>query len=317
MRGVGLVGAVEAFCEAGYRFVRVLGTSAGAVVGALLAALEQAGEPASGLVALMDGFDDAKLATSGPLGRIPVIGEPAEFLLGHSLYQNGYLRSFVGDHLAALGVRTFADLALDPKSPEGADVAGLAPSQRYRLAVTATDLTHRRAVVLPWDLPEYGLDPGSHPVVDAVLASAAIPFVFPPGRLKSATGVSVLVDGGVLDDLPLATLDATSARPPPWPTFALSLGGTVPGRSPLGPGPLTEVVALVETLLAGRESRPLAEPCTADRVVSIAASGVSPLDFGLTTAQRGQLLEAGRHAAADFLDTWSFEAWLDRCGHQR
>lgn len=317
VRGVGLVGAVDSFNQAGYRFARVLGTSAGAVVGAFVAALQQAGQPPSELVALMNSFDYSKLATPGVLGRIPVIGEPAEVLLGHSLYQDAYLRSFLTDHLSALGVRTFADLALTPDGPEGADVAGLASSQRYRLAVTVTDLTHRRAAVLPWDLPEYGIDPGSYSVVDAVLASTAIPFVFPPGHLRGAGGVSTLVDGGLLDDVPIGTLDATVQRPPPWPTFALSLGGLAPAHSSLGFGLLAEGVALVETLLAGTESRHLAEPCTADRVVTIAASGVSPLDFGLSAAQRASLLAAGRQAATAFLATWDFPAWLRRCGNQR
>jgi NTE family protein len=316
VRGVGLVGAVQAFDEAGYRFLRVLGTSAGAVVGAFLAALEQARRPVSELVALMGGLDFARLATPGSLGRVPLIGEPAELVLGRSLYQDAYLRSFLGDHLSALGVRTFADLALNPRGPEDAEVAGLAPSQRYRLAVTVTDLTHRRAAVLPWDLPEYGLDPGSYSVVDAVLASTAIPFVFPPGRLKGSGGISTLVDGGVLDDVPIATLDATVERPPPWPTFAISLGGLAPAHSRLGSGLLADAVALVETLLAGRESRHLAEPCTAERLVTIAASGVSPLDFGLSAAQRSKLLAAGREAATAFLATWNFEAWLSRCASQ-
>jgi NTE family protein len=179
-----------------------------------------------------------------------------------------------------------------------------------------TDLTHRRAAVLPWDLPDYGLDPGSYSVVDAVLASTAIPFLFPPVRLKGAGGESTFVDGGVLDDVPIATLDATVERPPPWPTFALSLGRLVPAESRPGPGLLGEGVALVETLLAGSESQHLAEPCTAERVVTIATSGMSPLDFELSAAKRSQLIEAGREAAGAFLATWNFEEWLSRCGSQ-
>ena len=41
VKGIGLVGAVEALMEGGYTFYRVAGTSAGAIVAALLAALTQ------------------------------------------------------------------------------------------------------------------------------------------------------------------------------------------------------------------------------------------------------------------------------------
>ena len=43
VRGIGLVGAVDALAAAGYRFPRVAGTSAGAIVASLIAALQAAG----------------------------------------------------------------------------------------------------------------------------------------------------------------------------------------------------------------------------------------------------------------------------------
>ncbi|HEY1441635.1 MAG TPA: patatin-like phospholipase family protein, partial [Mycobacterium sp.] len=47
VRGIGLVGAVDALAAAGYEFPRVAGTSAGAIVASLVAALQAAGEPLS------------------------------------------------------------------------------------------------------------------------------------------------------------------------------------------------------------------------------------------------------------------------------
>src|SRR6185312_6685049 len=49
IRGIGLVGAVHTLAAAGYQFPRVAGSSAGAVVAALIAALQVAGEPLSRL----------------------------------------------------------------------------------------------------------------------------------------------------------------------------------------------------------------------------------------------------------------------------
>jgi NTE family protein len=47
VKGVALAGALQPFGDAGYSFARIGGTSAGAIVGAVLAALQQRGEPVS------------------------------------------------------------------------------------------------------------------------------------------------------------------------------------------------------------------------------------------------------------------------------
>lgn len=324
VRGVGLVGAVEVLAEAGYVFPRVVGTSAGALVAAFVASLTQRGDPLSDLSGLLDRLDYSRLADPPLLGRLPVVGQTVEIASGRTLYQGRYLRDFVTTQLANLGVHTFADLAL----PEDGETSRLAASQRYRLAVTVGDLTRHREAVLPWDLPEYGIEPDGYPVADAVLASSAIPFVFPPVRLAAAGGPSELVDGGVLDDVPVTPLDSSSPQPPPVPNLVLSLGGLVPssaGRGALaarripslgGPGKVVdEVVDLVETLLAGGESRALADPCTKARTIRIDASGVSALQFDISAAQRRQLVDKGRSAATDFLQGWDFNRWLERCGN--
>src|SRR6266705_5775254 len=49
VKGIGLAGAVLALDEAGYRFRRVAGTSAGAVAAAIIAALNKTGQPLSKL----------------------------------------------------------------------------------------------------------------------------------------------------------------------------------------------------------------------------------------------------------------------------
>ena len=316
VRGVALVGALRALDDAGYRVVRVLGSSAGAVVGAFVTALVAAGAPMSRLSELMDAFDLRRLAEPTVLDRVPLVGEPLSVLVHHAIYRGGYLHSFVSEHLAALGVRTFADLALPTSGPEAGESLDLAPSQRYRLAVTVTDLTLRREAVLPWDLPQYGIEPGSFSVADAVVASAAIPFLFPSFRIAGRDGASVVVDGGVMDNLPIGTLDATTLRPPPWPTWAISVGGPLPQRGRSPGNPLAEAIALVETLIAGGEARHVADPCTAERIIAIAAAGVSPLDFNLDTTERDTLLAAGQTAATKFLARWDFNAWLSRCGQQ-
>jgi hypothetical protein len=54
--------------------------------------------------------------------------------------------------LAALGVHTFGDLRRD----DPGDDPALAPSQRYRLVVTTTDVTRGRLLRRPWDYLDRG-----------------------------------------------------------------------------------------------------------------------------------------------------------------
>lgn len=299
VRGVGLVGALIGLDGAGFAFEQILGTSAGAVVGAFLAALVHKGRPVSDLLGIMDTFQPGKLAARWPVGHVPVVGDPLALLVDGALYQDKYLRHFVTSGLKDLGIETFGDLVID---------AGAEPVQKYRFAVTTTDLTRRRGAVFPWDLAAYEVGPDDYPVVDAVLASAAIPFVFPAQKL----GSSVLVDGGVLEDLPIGTLDASTPRPATIANLAISLGALVSDGHQ--PGNLfAQSIALVETLLAGAEARQIAEPCTAERIITVPAAGVSPLDFGMSLSQRDSLVHAGEEAARAFAKTWDFAGWQSRC----
>lgn len=299
VRGVGLVGALVALDEAGFAFEQVVGTSSGAVVGAFLAALVQGRKPVSDLVAIMNSFEPAKLGQRWPVGHVPVAGDALSLLVDGAVYQDRYLRHFVAVGLKALGVEKFGDLVVRTDAE---------PARRYRLALTTTDLTLRRGAVLPWDLSDYGVDPDDYLVVDAVLASAAIPFVFPAQKL----GRSVLVDGGVLEDLPIGVLDANTPQPALVANLAVSLGAlATSGRRP--DNLFAQSIALVETLLAGAEARHIAEPCTAERIITVPAAGVSPLDFDMTSSQHDELVQAGQEAARSFAATWDFATWQSRC----
>src|SRR5918996_1632812 len=225
VKGIGLVGATATLARAGYTFPRVAGTSGGAVVAAFLVPLQRAGEPVQRLEDVARSVDYRRLRDRGVIGR--AAGPLARLVDAFSLavdeggFEGDYLRTWVRGALGDLGVRTFGDLrADDPDS-------GLPPNQRYSLLVTASDVSRKRFVRLPWDYPLYGLDPDEQEVADAVRASASIPFFFEPVTLRSRrtddapAAVSTLVDGGVLSNFPIAVFDRTDVRPPRWPTFGV------------------------------------------------------------------------------------------------
>ena len=134
VKGIALVGAVSALVEAVYVPQRISGTSAGALVGAVLAAAAQRGELSSAqLEELAIGIDYRAFLDPGPVERLPVIGPAWGLLTGGGIYRGEALRQWVADRLAEFGVTTFADLAINDRS--------LPPEQRYRLVVTVADVT--------------------------------------------------------------------------------------------------------------------------------------------------------------------------------
>jgi NTE family protein len=316
VKGIGLSGAVAAMTDAGWVPHRISGTSAGALVGAVAAA----GAVGAELGTITSRLDYRRVADATGLARIPLLGTPLALLSGQGLYRGEYLRAWIAAELAALGVHTFGDLRID--DPD------LPPEQRYRLVVTCSDLTLGQLVRLPWDYRSvYGLDPDEQPVADAVRASMAIPFLFTPTTLTNPDTqvVSTLVDGGLLSNFPIDSLDRTDGRPPAWPTFGITIT-TAPKRGIGGhvalfhsrwfdlpqPSTLHLLEQLITTMILGRDQANLNKPWVAARTIHVDASTVGLLDFGITPARADALYEGGYRAAADFLAGFDWEAYKRR-----
>ncbi|HEX8496620.1 MAG TPA: patatin-like phospholipase family protein [Actinomycetales bacterium] len=301
VKGIALVGAVTGLARAGYRFPRVAGSSAGAVVAALVAGLQHAGEPISRLDDLLAALDLRRFRDRSAIGRVPLVGRALAVLTREGAYEGRYLEQYLTGTLADLGVRTFGDLRTGEPAPQHA----------YSLVVTATDLSRRRQVRLPWDLPTYGVDPDDFPVARAVRASAAIPLFFRPVRVAGATWV----DGGVLSNFPVDLFDQPQGTPPRWPTFGVRLTArpatapvTVPVRGAIG-----LALATVETLFTGHDAAYVDAPCTVRRTVFVPTDDVSTVDFSLTRAQVQALYDAGLASARQFLTTWDVDAYVAAC----
>lgn len=301
VKGIAVAGAVQGLAGAGYSFPRVAGSSAGAIVAALVAGLQHAGEPVSRLEELLAMIDLRKFRDSGPLGRLPLVGRALALLSSDGVYEGRYLERFLTGALGELGVRTFGDLRTQEPEPQYA----------WSLVVTASDLSRRRLVRLPWDLPGYGVDPDGFSVARAVRASAAIPLFFRPVRLRGATWV----DGGLLSNFPVGLFDRPDTLAPRWPTFGVRLTarpGTPPVTHPVR-GPVSLALAALETLFTGHDAAYIDDPCTVRRTVFVPTGDVSALDFSLDPATTRALYDAGLAAAQQFLKTWDFAAYVARC----
>jgi NTE family protein len=300
VRGIGLVGAVDALAAAGYRFPRVAGTSAGAIVASLIAALQAAGEPLTRLAEIMRTIDYRKLLDRNLIGHVPLIGGGLSLLVSDGVYRGAYLEQLLAGLLGDLGVRTFGDLR-----------TGEEPEQfAWSLVVAASDLSRRQLVRIPWDLDSYGIDPDDFSVARAVHASSAIPYIFEPVRVSGATWV----DGGLLSNFPVELFDRPDGQSQ-WPTFGIRLSAR-PGIPPTHPvhGPVSLGIAAIETLVSNQDNAYIDDPCTVRRTIFVPADEVSPIDFDITAAQREALYQRGLRAGQQFLQTWNYADYLKACG---
>ncbi len=316
VKGIGLVGAVLTLDEAGYVFPRIAGTSAGAIVAALIAAYQVKKVPLTQLQTDMDDLDYTQfMQKTWAEKHLGLIGNAAALVSHQGLYASSYVQKWLTSKLEPLGIHTFADLKIT-----GDDGTALAPYQRYRLVTHTSDLTRGALVRLPWDLPFYLLssedqgDPDKwtaaideYPIVDAVRASMSIPFFFQPFEQKTALGACTWVDGGLLQNFPVTVFDRTDGQPNRWPTFGIKLSSQPAQNTPDVPvqGDLREVVSIAHTAMGEWNRYPLADEGVGARTVFVDTMGIASTDFALTKDQRDELFASGKDAAGKFLADWA------------
>lgn len=152
---------------------------------------------------------------------------------------------------------------------------------RWPLAVVATEVTTGREVVLT-----------SGGLVDAVMASAAIPGLFPPVDLHGHT----LMDGGVVNHAPIATAEALGADI----VYVLPTGYACaldrPPATVLGTALHAVSLAIHQRLVADVASRRGQSGLYV--VPPLCPVSVGPADFG----QAASLIERARRATRGWLD---------------
>jgi NTE family protein len=304
VKGIGLVGAYSALREAGYTVNRVAGTSAGAIVGSLIAA----DMPASDLEKLMRDIDYGRFQDEGFLDHLGLVGKGASILFEKGIYEGDALREWLDEVLTGLGKRTFGDLRLDDPG------SSLTRAKRFRLVVMVSDVSLGKLVRLPWDYSKYGLDPDAQLVADAVRASMSIPFFYEPVELtakasRGGTTKSLMVDGGMLSNFPIEVFDRTDGKPPRWPTFGIKLSAR-PGamRAPKfkTANTLDFAKAMLGTMTSFHDQMHIDDPAVLARTMFVDTEGVRATDFDINRPTQDRLYESGRQAATKFLERWSF-----------
>lgn len=308
VKGIGLVGAYAALTEAGYRFHRIAGTSAGAIVGALIAAGMQ---PAK-LERVMRQVDYGRFEDEGVLDHFGPVGKGLSLLFEKGIYEGTYVHQWLDGLLASLGARTFGELRIDDPG------SSLPPEKAYKLVVMVSDVTRGELVRLPWDYARYGLVADDQLVADAVRASMSIPFFYEPFRFVGAgpngsEAVSFMVDGGLLSNFPIDVFDRTDGQAPRWPTFGIKLSakpeGPVASRFQVK-GTFGLGRAMIGTMANFHDQMHIDDPSVIARTIFVDTGDVHATDFDIDEAMQAMLYANGRRAVGRFLPGWDFERYV-------
>ena len=308
VKGIGLVGAYSALCDADYTFHRIAGSSAGAIVGALIAA----GMEPEELETVMRTVDYGRFQDEGFIDHLGRVGKGLSVLFEKGIYEGRYLHVWLDGLLTGLGKRTFGDLRIDDQD------SSLPPERAYRLVVMTSDVTRGVLVRLPWDYPRYGLKPDDQLVADAVRASMSIPFFFEPVRFKGRDDAgkevrSFMVDGGMLSNFPIEVFDRTDGERPRWPTFGIKLSA-----KPTAPviqrfevkGALGLARAMVGTMTGFHDQMHIDDPSVLARTMFVDTGTVRATDFDLDEPTQNLLFDGGRRGAGKFLKEWDFDTYV-------
>ena len=142
VKGIGIVGAVSVLAEAGYRFQRVAGTSAGAIAASLIAAISKKGDSMTTLQGYLDDLTFTEFMHQGQAARVhgpPLrqrrrepVGSPRSSPTRWASTTANFLFTWLEPIMHGLGVHTFADLKITMEDDPG---MSLPESRRYGLVV--------------------------------------------------------------------------------------------------------------------------------------------------------------------------------------
>jgi NTE family protein len=282
LKDFALVGAYQAIEEKGFRFQRLAGTSAGAILACFIAA----GYTSKEIELMLDDQDFQTLLD--PRKTILPLPIMKWFFLywRMGLYQGKELEKWFMKKLAAKGVYTFGDL------PQGS------------LKIIASDLTHGKMLVLPDDLAHYGISPETFPLARALRMSCGIPFFFEPVKLPVVGGEAIVVDGGVLSNFPLWLFDEPDGKRQ-RPLLGLKISrGHKEARGHKIDNALNLYNALFSTMQNAHDEKYISRKHEKD-IIFIPVDDASATQFELNEEMKDALIERGRSYAIQFLKTWS------------
>ena len=311
VKGIGLAGAYAALTKRGFEPKRVAGASAGAITAAAVAA----GYSSAEVDDILKNLPFKSFKDPDWMDRLGTPGKLASLIREKGIYQGKFFRDWMAKLLHAKGVTRFGHLAFESDDP---------PGKNWKLKVIASDITHRRMLVLPDDAGHLGVDPDELEIAYAVRMSMSIPVFFEPVVHENPKSGEqhLIVDGGMLSNFPVWLFDA-HGREPRWPTFGLMLVEPDP-KVPVSRrlrreedhgvprGSLIDYMKSIATTMMAARDRQYLENATFARTIPIPTLGVGTTEFDIPPDEVTALYQSGYDAAMKFIDGWHFGAYIEQ-----
>lgn len=291
VKGIGIVGALCYLEDIGYRVKRVAGTSAGAIIAALLAA----GYTSYDIKSILMNFDFKRILDKDTIQSIPLVGAAAGVIFEKGLYSGDYFEDWIDALLEVKDIKKFKDVYKDGE---------------FLLKIIATDITRKELLVLPDDLKKYNIDPMEFDISKAVRMSISIPFFFKPVKLEYNNKFSYIVDGGVLSNFPVWIFDVEGI--PRWPTFGFKLiEPNLNSEKSKGVSIINFTIDIISTMIEENDFRYIRNKDFV-RTITIPSMDVKTIDFDLSASRKLKLFNSGYTNAKKFIESWDFQKYIEK-----
>jgi len=283
IKGFALIGALQAIEEKGFLFRRLAGTSAGAIISAFI----MAGYTSRDIFEMMNELELEHLLDERRTILPAALTKWLCLYWRLGLYKGEKLEKWVETKLKARGIYTFADLP------------------PHSLRIIASDLTNGKILVLPDDLPNYGISPKRFSVAKAVRMSCSLPYFFEPVKLKSRGETIVVVDGGVLSNFPIWLFDHEK-RPKMRPVLGVKLS---PKEEEQPKNEIKNAIdlfgALFETMKDAHDARHISRRHEKN-IIFLPVKQVVLTEFQLSEETKLELIQLGKEEASKFFGKWCY-----------
>lgn len=289
IKGIGLIGAVCYFEKMGYKWNRFAGTSAGAIIAALLAV----GYRGEELKNIMMNLDEKTFFKKNNFWKISMIKKTISLFKDKGIYSSQAIEKYVEELLLKKGKITFGDISIGNESP---------------LKIIASDITKKSMIILPDDLANYGINPMKFKIAEAVRMSISIPLYFKPVELYYENKCSYIVDGGLLSNFPIWIFDTKDI--PNWPTIGFKLTEKDINHNESKRRDFISYLFDIMGTMLDKNEEVYVKDKYAVRTVFIPTLGVKTTEFNISKDMRAKLFESGYKSAQRFLHLWDFNNYI-------
>jgi len=308
VKGIGLVGAIHELESHGYKLKNVAGSSAGAIVAALIAV----GYKANEIKELMKEVNYLKFKQKAWVDYLP-LGKMLNLGFNYGIYRADNFEKWLHDLCLKKGKATFGDIKNEHYNNQ---------KEKYQLQVTACNVTTKKLLILPHDIKSFGIDPDSLSIAKAVRMSMSLPIFYEPYIIKDKKGYQhLIVDGGLVSNYPIWLLDDGVTKSN-IPTFGFKFKNNKENHYP------NEVKNLINffkcvvgaCLDAGETYSDFQYSGDKERTVNIDSVilkegrlvPIHTTDFDISKEDSDLLLNNGQKAAKKFIKNWDFNKWNNK-----